>query len=98
MMNSHRHPRPVIGECNTKWKECKNDSSQKGCKKKKKICEKECDAATLWAPPPVGCAKTTISVCGFGTAWCKSNAQSVTFCESDDGQKKCKKTCSLCDY
>ena len=67
----------MIGECNTKWKECKNDSSQKGCKKKKKICKKECDAATLWAPPPV-CKDNDIS--GFGTAWCKSNAQSVTFC------------------
>jgi hypothetical protein len=44
-----------------------------------------------------------VSVCedndisGFGTAWCTSNAQLVTFCKSDDGQKKCKKTCSLCD-
>jgi hypothetical protein len=88
------HLEDCKGECNTKCKECKNDSSQKHCKKKRKICKEECDTATLCAPPPV-CEDNDIS--GFGTAWCMSNAQLVTFCKSDDGQKKCKKTCSLCD-
>ena len=82
-------------DCDDAFDECKEDGSgNKACKKKKKECKKKCDAATLCPPPPT-CEDDIPE--NFGTYWCSANAKSATFCSSADGERKCKKTCSLCN-
>ena len=81
-------------DCNAAFVHCKKfGSGDKACKKEKKRCKKECDAATLCPPPPA--CEDDIPV-SFGTYWCTVNAKSATWCGSADGKKKCKKTCGLC--
>ena len=79
------------GECNGAFDECENNPKGRRCEIKREYCEKQCDAATQCTP----CEDDVPE--GFGPFWCQTNVKSATFCGSADGEKKCKKTCSICN-